>query len=156
MTDYSVIEATETPYLYVERRCRRDPAEIGPAMGSGLGEVWRFMESHGIAPVGGAVAVYHDYSPDEMTFRTGFIVTRADLAKAAGDVKGAVTPAGRTVYGRHTGSYSGIPAAYGDMHRFVQAEGLRFTAPTWEVYPNSPEEVPEEELITDLFQALEP
>jgi effector-binding domain-containing protein len=156
MADFELVDVEEMPYLYVERTCKMDPSEIGPAMGSGLGEVWGFMESHGIAPAGGALAVYHAYDPNVMTFRCGFIVNRADMDAATCAVKADVTPGGRVVHGRHKGSYSGIRGAYGEMHGFVTAAGLGFAAPTWEVYRNSPDEVAEDALLTDLYQALQP
>ena len=77
------------------------------------------------------------------------------MATANGAVKADVTPAGRVVHGLYKGSYGGLRGAYGEMHAFVTAEGVKFTAPTWEVYQNSPDEVPEDELLTDLYQALE-
>lgn len=71
MTDFRIIEAEEMPYLYVEKRARMDPAEIGPAMGAALGEVWSFMQAHGVPPAGAALAVYYDYNPELMTLRPG-------------------------------------------------------------------------------------
>jgi effector-binding domain-containing protein len=154
MTGFKIIETQETPYLYVERSCAMTPDEIGPAKGSAMQEVWTFMERHGVAPAGGALAVYYDYSPDQMTFRAGFIIARDGMAAADGTVKAAVTPAGRTVFGTHRGSYSGLRGIYGEMFNFVKAQGVDFSAPTWEVYLNSPEEVAEDQLITELYQAL--
>lgn len=154
MTEFEIINSKETPYLYVTRECAMSPEEIGPAMGSGLGEVWDFMQAHGVAPAGGALAVYYEYSPDKMSFRCGFIVGEADLAAASGAIKGDRTPAGRVVTGVLRGAYSGIRPAYGRMHAFFESHGLTFTAPTWEVYQNSPDEVPEDQLITELFQAV--
>lgn len=154
MNEFSLTEVEATPYLYVTRECAMSPDEIGPAMGSGLGEVWDFMQVHGVAPAGGALAVYDQYSPDKMSFRCGFIVGEADLAAASGAIMGDRTPAGRVVTGVLRGAYSGIRPAYGRMHAFFEAQGLTFAAPTWEVYPNSPDEVPEEQLITELYQAV--
>lgn len=154
MTDFKIIETQETPYLYVERRCAMNPDEIGPAMVSALQEVWAYMTAHGVAPAGGAIAVYHDYNPEEMTFRAGFIIAPEGMAAADGTVRADMTPAGRAVRGTHKGAYSGIRASYGEMFAFVKAQGVDFTAPTWEVYLNSPDEVHEEQLLTELYQAL--
>lgn len=154
MTDFSVIETTETPYLYVERECAMSPDEIGPAMGSALGEVWAFMERHGVAPTGSALAVYYDYAPDKMRFRAGFAIDRDDMAAAEHPIKADVTPAGRTVQGTHRGSYTKLRESYGQMHGFVKENGLEFTAPTWEVYLNDPSTVPEEQLLTELYQSI--
>jgi len=154
MPEFEIIEVDETPYLYVDRSTSHDPGEIGPAMGSAFQEVWSFMQAEGIAPTGGALSVYTSYDPEKMDFRSGFAIAPGDMAKASGAVKADVTPAGRAVHGTHKGPYSGIRQSYGEMHAFVQAKGVQFTAPTWEVYLNSPGEVPEEELLTELYQAL--
>ncbi len=154
MPEFEVVEVEETPYLYVERSTTHDPGEIGAAMGSAFQEVWGMMQAEGVAPAGGALSVYHSYDPEKMAFRAGFAIGRDDMAKAAGAVKADVTPAGRVVHGTHKGPYSGLRASYGEMHGFVQAEGLKWTAPTWEIYLNSPDQVAEEDLVTELYQAL--
>jgi effector-binding domain-containing protein len=40
------------------------------------------------------------------------------------------------------------------MMAYVQENGLSFAPPTWEVYLNDPSEVPEEQLLTEIYQAL--
>jgi effector-binding domain-containing protein len=40
------------------------------------------------------------------------------------------------------------------MFQFVKAAGVDFAPPTWEVYLNSPDQVPQDHLITELYQAL--
>ncbi|GKY87864.1 GyrI-like domain-containing protein [Sinisalibacter aestuarii] len=154
MTEFSLIDVAETPYLYVDRETGMAMAEIGEAMGSAFAEVWAFMQKHGVPPAGAALAVYYDYSPDRMAFRAGFTIARDDMAAAEAPVKADVTPAGRVAHGMHRGSYAGLQAAYGEMAAFVQAQGVDFAPPTWEVYLNSPDEVPEEQLLTGLYQAL--
>lgn len=155
MTEFKIVEVEAMPYLYVERTCSMTPEEIATAMGSAFGEVWAFMEKHGVPPAGGALSVYYDYSPDSMAFRAGFTIREKDMGAADGTVKADVTPAGRVVHGVHKGPYSGLQDTYGRMAKFVKAEGVTFKAPTWEVYQNSPDQVPEEQLLTDLYQALE-
>jgi len=154
MPEFEIITVDETPYLYVERSCTREPAEIADAMGSAFGEVWDFLQAHDITPAGGALSVYYNYAPDQMDFRAGFTVSKSDMDKAGGAVKADVTPGGTVVHGTHKGPYSGLKASYGEMYNFVQANEVQFTAPTWEIYLNSPDQVPEDQLITELYQAL--
>lgn len=154
MPEFEIIDVEETPYLYVERSCSHDPKEIAEAMGSAFGEVWAFMQSQGIAPAGGALSVYYSYDPDVMAFRSGFTIARDDIGKASGPVKADVTPKTRAVHGTHIGPYAGIRQSYGEMHAYVQAQGVEFTPPTWEIYMNSPDQVPESDLVTELYQTL--
>lgn len=152
MEQFTIANVGPTPYLYVERSCNMD--EIAAAMGSAFETVWAFMSRHGIQPAGGALAVYYDYSPDPMTFRAGFTVAEPDLGAAEGEVLGDRTPEGRVVRGTHRGSYAGLQEAYGRMAAFVKAKGADFIAPTWEIYLNSPDQVPEDQLLTELYQAI--
>ncbi len=152
MTELKVQTVEETPYLYVERQSSK--ADIAAAMGGAFGEVWGFMEQHGVAPAGGALSVYYDYSPGVMKFRAGFIISHADMGAAQGSVLADVTPAGQVLYFVHRGPYSGLEEAYGKMFSYTKEHGLSFIAPTWEIYLNDPSTVPEEQLLTECFQAL--
>lgn len=152
MTELKVQTVEEMPYLYVERVGSKNT--MADAMGSAFGEVWAFMEEHGVAPAGGALSVYYDYSEGDMTFRAGFTVSREDMAAAQGNIRADVTPGGDMVHFVHRGPYSGLEAAYGEMMRFVQENGLNFVPPTVEIYLNDPTQVPEEQLLTEIYQAL--
>jgi effector-binding domain-containing protein len=154
MPKFELIEVEETPYLYVERSSSMDGEAIGQAMHTGFAEVWAFMEKHGVGPAGGGLSAYYDYSEDTMRFRVGFAVARDDMAAAEGAVKADVTPAGRVLHFTVTGSYAGLRPAYEQMMAHMEAEGLHYVAPTWEFYMNDPNTVPEDQLVTECYQAL--
>lgn len=154
MPDFKVVRVTETPYLYVTRSCSMAPQDISKNMGSAFEEVWAFMQGKGIQPAGGALSAYYDYDPDKMTFRAGFVVSSEDLAKAGDVVKGTTTPAGEVLHFRHQGSYDTLRNDYELMMKHIADIGREMVAPTWEVYLNSPDQVPEAELVTDVYTAL--
>jgi len=154
MPKFEIVAVKETPYLYVDRTTSMDGDEIGQAMHTGFAQVWAFMEHHGVAPAGGGLSVYHDYAQDKVDFRVGFVVARDDMAAAEGAVKADVTPAGRVLHFTLTGSYAGLRPAYEAMMTYMEAEGLRSVRPTWEVYMNGPNEVPEDRLVTECYQAF--
>ena len=83
MLTFDLIDVEETPYLYEERICSMDPAEIGAAMGEAFHSVMRFLDAKGI-PAGEVLSVYYTFDPDKMTFRAGFSVSPEDAAKAEG------------------------------------------------------------------------
>ena len=89
-----------------------------------------------------------------MDFRVGFVVARADMAAADGPVKADVTPAGRALHFTVTGSYAGLRPAYDEMMTHMAAEGLQYVPPTWEFYMNDPNTVPEDQLVTECYQAF--
>jgi effector-binding domain-containing protein len=154
MPEFKLITVAETPYLYVERTCSWNPQDIAAATGSALQEVWAFMQANAIRPAGGALSVYYSYSPDQVTFRAGFTVAAGDMAKAAGGVKAGATPTGRAVHFTHKGSYATLRDDYDAMMKWMKEKGMEMGAPTWEVYMNAPDQVPEEELLTEVYVAL--
>lgn len=154
MPDFKIIDVRETPYLYVERTCSMDPADISNEMGSAFQQVWAFMEASAIKPVGSALSVYYTYDPDTMTFRAGFTVAREDMAKAGDDEKADVTPAGRALHFVHKGSYATLRDDYGLMMQHLKDNGLEASGPGWELYMNDPSETPEAELLTECYLAL--
>jgi AraC family transcriptional regulator len=123
-------------------------------METALGEVWAFMERHGVSPAGGALSVYHDYSEGQMAFRAGFTIAQDDMAAADGAVKADTTPGGKVLHFTHLGSYATLRDDYDAMMKHMEAEGLAFAPPTWEIYLNSPDDVHEEQLLTECYQAL--
>ena len=154
MPKFELTDVDEIPYLYAERSCSMDPADIGAAMAGAFHEVMDFLQSHDIQSTGKALSVYYTFDPNRMTFRAGLSVSADDAAKAEGTVMAGATPAGRVLSFTHLGPYAGLRDAYGEMMTFMQANDLKLGAPTWEVYVNNPETVPEEELRTDVFVSL--
>jgi effector-binding domain-containing protein len=154
MAEFEVIEVPEKPYLYKEAECSMDPAEISKAMGVTFQAVYDFIQAQGITSAKEALSVYYSYDPNKMRFRAGFTVSPEDAAKAAGEVKADVTPAGRVVHFTHVGPYATLRDAYGEMMGWMQAEGHEMRPPTWEVYVNDPTQVPEAELITEVYTRI--
>lgn len=154
MPDFRVIEVKEAPYLYVARECGMAPEEISAQMGKAFGDVWAFMQANAIAPTGGALSVYYSYDPERMAFRAGFQIGAADAGRAGGEVKADVTPGGRVLHFTHVGPYATLRDDYARMMAHIEAEGLTIEAPTWEIYMNDPGQVPEAELVTEVYTKL--
>ena len=154
MPEYQTVTLEETPYLYAERSCSMDPAEISNHMGSAFQEVWGFMQANGIAPAGPPMSVYPTYDPDTLSFRSGFPVAQVDLDKAEGGVKADVTPAGRVLHFTHKGPYATLRDDYDLTMQYINENSLTMGAPTWELYVNDPADTPEAELLTECYIAL--
>ncbi len=154
MTDFKLVQVPQTTYIYITRTCSMDPQDISRSMGAAYEQVWAFMESKAIEPAGGAVAVYHDYNPDTMTYRAGCIIAPQDAAKAEGEVKVDTLPAQEVLYFQHKGSYASLRDDYGLMMQHIATLGRQIGSPTWEVYLNDPKLVAEAELLTDVYAVL--
>ena len=156
MASYDIVDTTEQDYLYVNRKCSMAPGEIAKAMGDAYGEIWAFMQANQIPPSGAALAVYYDYSENEMVFRVGFFIAAEDAAKADGSVMTDKTPAVRAAHAMHVGPYDGLQETYLKIMGDMKWNGHRYGKPTWEVYHNDPDTTPPAELKTEIFMALEP
>lgn len=154
MPRFELTDVEEMPYLYEERSCSMDPQDISSAMGEAFVCVMKFFKNHNIESAGKVLSVYYTYDPKVMTFRAGFSVAKEDAAKAEGAVKAAVTPAGRVLTFTHLGPYSDLRKSYAEMMKYIEDNHLKLGTPTWEVYVNNPETVPEAELRTDVFVSL--
>jgi len=154
MPEFKVVDVSETPYLYIEETSSMSPADISEAMGKAFHQVWSFMQANGISPAGPALSVYTGYDPETMRFRAGFAVARDDMAKAEGEVKADVTPAGPALHFVHKGPYATLRDDYGLMMQHAKDKGLKVSAPGWEFYLNDPSQTPEDELLTEAYVSL--
>lgn len=154
MLAFKQIDVEETPYLYEERSCSMDPADISQAMGAAFQNVLAFMQANGVETTGKVMSVYYTYDPQKMTFRSGFSVSKEDAAKAKDAIKADATPAGKALAFTHIGPYATLRNSYAEMMKHIEDNSLEMRAPTWEVYVNDPRTTPEAELRTDVFCKL--
>lgn len=150
MLKFEMTDVDEMPYLYEERSCSMDPSDISAAMGETFQSVIGFMGGKQIAP-GAALSVYTTYDPETMTFRAGFSVSPDDAAKAEGAVKAATTPAGRVLTFTHVGPYAELRNSYAKMMTYMDSNGMKPAAPSWEIYVNDPATTPSDKLETKVF-----
>lgn len=157
MLEFKMKDTQDIYYLYVERSCSMDPADISQNMGSAFGTVWEHIESQGIASADKALSVYYEYDENRMSFRAGFIVSADDARRVDGEVRGDRLPAGRVLNFVHHGPYAKLRESYAEMMRYLDANSLAVAAPTAEIYLNDPGSVDSEnDLQTDIYVAVRP
>lgn len=144
----------EQHYLYVEREAAMGP-EIGAAMGSGFGEVFGFVGQAGITPQSMPMTLY-TAMPDGSTvrFRAGVFVTADDAAKASGNVRAGVIPAGEAVTTTHVGPYANMNQSHQAVWAHCDEQGYQKAMPVWEVYVDDPGEVEEAKLRTEIYRRV--
>ncbi|MBU1118821.1 GyrI-like domain-containing protein [Patescibacteria group bacterium] len=54
----------------------------------------------------------------------------------------------------HTGPYEKCEPTYAQLYKWLEENGKHISGPTREVYLNSPEEVSEEELLTEIYAPI--
>ena len=145
----------EQHYLYVERSASFEGSEISEAMGSGFGEVYGFTESKGIERLSMPSSIYMEMpSGNTMTFRAAIFVSPEDAAKADGNVKAGVMPAGDVLMATHVGPYASMNQTHKAMWDHSDEQGLAKAMPVWEIYVDDPTTVSEAELRTDVYHAI--
>ena len=124
------------PVHYASVRKVVPPAEIGKIMGPSVQQVAAVLEAQGIAPSGPWFTHHYrrpiDFFDVEICFPTDKPI------EASGDVHPGVWPGmtvARTVF---HGNYAGLPAAWGELEQWMQAQGHNGGTEFWEVYTVNP------------------
>ena len=151
--EFKRVTLEEQHYIYVDRECPYGP-EIADAMGSAFGKVFGFVGQNGIQPLAMPMSVYLGMDPEILRFRGGVIVSAEDAAKASGNIKTDVLPAGDAMTTTHVGSYNNMNQTHGAMWKHMEAEGIPGAMPVWEIYVDDPGEVAEENVRTEIFRAI--
>jgi AraC family transcriptional regulator len=104
------------------------------------------------------VGVYHDdpavTPPDQLRSDAGVVVDEGVPLPPGLDEQRV--PAGRFARAEHAGSYAGLPAAWGEFKRAIAAQTgtANPRGHTFELYRNTPMDVPEAELRTVLYMSV--
>lgn len=121
----------------------RIPQEEMPAvMGPAQRELMEAVAAQGVGPAGPWYAHVFRMSPEECDLEIGVPVSGPFTA--VGRVQPGETPAAeRVARAVHRGGYEGLPRAWGELDRWVAAEGLTPREDLWDVYVTGPEASPD-------------
>jgi len=151
----SAIQITDqmpTPVLSIRERVQN--TEIKAKMGEMFGQLWMFMDKHGIQVAGPPFAVYHDYDQQTCEMECGFPTVKHE--KGEGKISPSSVPGGKCVMATHIGSYEKIMDTYQLIQEYIRREGLQARKVMWERYLNDPEIVKDEnELVTEIYWPID-
>src|SRR3954447_6154612 len=89
-------------------------SEMMKVFGPAVGELMSTLAAQGVEPVGSVFAHHLKMTPDSFDFELGVKV--ASLAKASGRVKPGQLPAAKVARTIYSGSYEGLPSAWGKFN----------------------------------------
>lgn len=89
---------------------------------------------------------------ENLDVEMGFPV--AEQVPGQGEIKARVIPGGKQVTCLYKGAYKDCGPAYDGVNRWIQEKGYIPTGVAYEFYYNSPDEVPESELLTKIMFPL--
>ena len=126
-------------------------ARKGPysQMQEAMGGLMAMIEEQSLAMSGPPVGVYYnspvEVPPEELLWEVCFPVS------GAAEGEGVKTLEAREVAAAiHRGPYHEVGATYEALTQWIAEEGYQIAGPAEEVYLNNPQEVPPEELLTEV------
>ena len=143
---YQVIETEEQPVLAV--RTVTSVANIPNIVGKVYSSIFKYLTEIGEKALGPAFMAYYNMDMENLDVEIGFPVEK--IIEGKGDIVATKIPAGKKAVGFYKGAYSGLGAIYEDMTKWMIEKGLEPIGIVYENYYNSPEDVPESELLTKI------
>jgi effector-binding domain-containing protein len=110
---------------------------FGPA----VGELMAALAEQAVNPVGAVFAHHLKMSPDTFDFELGVKVSAP--VKAAGRVKPGELPAAKVARTVYSGPYEGLPSAWGEFNKWLEANGYEQAENLWELYSVGPQSSPD-------------
>jgi effector-binding domain-containing protein len=124
------------------------PQELGKAYYG----IIQYLNEIGEKPMEAAFAAYYNMDMEDLDIEMGFPVIKPLAGK--GEIKASEIPAGKQVSYLYKGPYNGMEPVYNAMMQWINENGHTPTGVAYEFYYNSPEEVPESELLTKVVFPL--
>jgi effector-binding domain-containing protein len=145
-----------TPRSYVGIRRTVKQEEIGPACSDILPRVAKWLAAKGLSPAGPPIILYHAFDPKtgEYDAQPGFFV--AAPVAGEGDITSGETAGGEALTTLHVGSYATLPETWEKVFAQARAVKRRVSKSSWEVYLNTPADVPASELRTEIYVPVDP
>ncbi|TCL65259.1 effector-binding domain-containing protein [Hydrogenispora ethanolica] len=152
MMDYhfEVSEAPAQPLLFIRKftTVGQLPQEIGQACQT----VIEYLNRLGEKPLNAALTAYYNLDMEHLDVAMGFPVARPLPGSEA--IQAGELPAGKQLSYLYKGPYQGMEPVYNAMFQWLEEQGLVSSGVYYEFYYNSPEEVPESELLTKIVFPL--
>jgi len=121
-------------------------------MGELIGEIVDWMIEQDVEMSGPPYSVYYtspkEVAPEDMRYEMG--VPFLGEASEQGNVKIKDLPVQDVLYARHKGPYSEVGLVYEVLMNKVMEDGYQMVGAPVEIYFNSPMEVSEDELLTEV------
>ena len=146
-----MVETQEQPTLILKMVTQ--VSELPKILGKAFMDIVTHIMELGEQPVGTAFVGYFNMDMERLELEIGFPVSKPLPGK--GDILAGNIPAGKQVSCIYKGPYMEMPPAYEEIEKWIKDNGYKPLGPVYEHYYNSPEEVPESELLTKIVFLVE-
>ena len=145
-----VKEVAPQPTLGIRRTISIE--NISTMLGEAYGAVAQYLGELGEYPAGPPFAAYYNDDMENLDIEAGFPVARE--LEGRGEIEAGEMPGGKAATCMHIGPYDEIEAAYNALTEWIEDQGHEPTGISYEMYLNDPDEVPPEELQTQILFPL--
>jgi effector-binding domain-containing protein len=121
------------------------PQEIGKAYGS----IIQYLNEIGEQPTEAPFTAYYNLDMEHLDVEMGFPVSKQLTGR--GEIKASEIPSGKYAVCMYKGPYAEMVPAYDAMNQWIGETGLAALGTSYEIYYNSPAEVPDSELLTKIM-----
>lgn len=144
--NFEITVEAAVPVMAVRKRTSVSqlPDEIGRAYQA----IMTYMAEMGETVAGMPYVAYFNLDMEDLDVEMGF--PTAQKLPDKGEVKASEIPAGKWLTCMYKGPYEEMASTYEEMTRYMADQGLEASGIVYEYYFNSPEEVPESELLTKI------
>lgn len=146
-----VIETKEQPVLSIKTTVSVD--KLPNVIGEAYGRIFNYLGELGQGPVDIPFVGYFNMDMENLSVEIGFPV--ADKFPSKDNVESSVIPCGKKATCIHQGPYTELSNTYDEMGKWLMENNMKPTGVVYEHYFNSPEEVPESELLTKIVFLLD-
>jgi AraC family transcriptional regulator len=129
---------------------------IGPACSDILPRVAEWLVAKGISPASPPIVLYHAFDPKtgEFDAEPGFFV--AAPVRGEGEITGGETAGGEALITLHVGPYATLGETWEKVFAHAAAIRRPVSKSSWEVYLNTPGDVPPSDLRTEIYVPVDP
>lgn len=149
-TNFEIIEENVQPVLAI--RTRTPLANLPQVIGQSYGAIMQYMAEIGEQPANAPYIAYYNMDMEDLDVEMGFPVGKKIPGKE--QIQPGEIPGGKKAACLYKGPYSEMESTYGQLMKWVEEQGHKLTGVFYEYYLNSPQEVPESELLTRIVLPL--
>lgn len=144
---FEIKEQQERPVLSV--RTRTSARDLPQELGKAYRAIMEYLYEIGEQTEGPAFAAYYNMDMEDLDVEMGFLVPKPIHGR--GDIAARAIPAGRQISHMYKGPYADMAPAYEAMTAWMSQNGHIPSGVSYEFYYNSPMDVPESELLTQIM-----
>lgn len=150
--DYKIELTEEVEQPVLSMRTVTAVGNLPQVLGKVYPAIIGYLQQKGLQPSGPSFVAYYNMDMDNLDIEAGFPV--AEPIPGQGEIKASVIPAGKMVSSLYKGPYQECAPVYEALNKWIKAKGETPTGVAYEFYYNSPQEVPESELLTKIVFPL--